>query len=66
MFSPVARYDSIRAFLAIAASKKMKMKQFDVKTSFLNGELEETIYMRQPEGFEVDSSKVFESKKSLI
>ena len=43
IFSPVARYDSIRSFLAIAASKGMKMKQFDVKTAFLNGELQDQV-----------------------
>ena len=50
-FSPVARHTLIRLFLSIAASEKMHLKQFDVKTAFLNGELNETVYMYQPEGF---------------
>lgn len=64
-FSPVVRFTSIRMILAIAASKKMRLKQFDVKTAFLNGELNETIYMKQPLGFTDGSEKVCKLKKSL-
>jgi transposase InsO family protein len=51
-FSPVVRYTSIRVFLAIAATHGMHVHQMDVKTAFLNGELEEEVFMSQPEGFE--------------
>lgn len=54
IYSPVARYDSIRFILSIAAAENMNMIQFDVKTAFLHGYLEETIYMEQPYGFEKD------------
>ena len=64
-FSPVARYESIRAFLSIAACYKMHLKQFDVKTAFLNGDLNETVYMYPPEGFSVDKNKVCKLEKSL-
>lgn len=47
-FSSVVRYDSVRTFLTVAAQKKMKVQQFNVKTAFLNGELKETIYVEQP------------------
>ena len=50
-FSPVVRASSIRAVISIAASQKMVLTQFDVSTAFLYGELEEEIYMEQPEGF---------------
>ncbi|KMQ84933.1 retrovirus-related pol polyprotein from transposon tnt 1-94 [Lasius niger] len=36
-FSPVAKYNTIRAVLAMAAAEKLKLRQFDVKTAFLNG-----------------------------
>ena len=52
-FAPVARFGSIRTLLAIAAKRKMYVHQMDVHTAFLNGKLEEDIYMSQPEGFEV-------------
>lgn len=64
-FSPVVRFTSIRMILAVAASKKMRLKQFDVKTAFLNGELNETIYMKQPLGFSDGSEKICKLKKSL-
>jgi hypothetical protein len=49
-FASVCRYESIRLLFAITAAYGLKMKQFDVKTAFLNGELEEEIFMTQPEG----------------
>jgi hypothetical protein len=50
-FSTVCRYESIRLILSLTATNGLRMKQFDVKTAFLNGLLEEEIYMRQPPGF---------------
>jgi hypothetical protein len=50
-YSPVTRITSIRTLLAIAAIHNLEIHQMDVKTAFLNGELEEEIYMEQPEGF---------------
>lgn len=64
-FSPVVRYDSIRTLFAIAAAKKLKMRQFDVKTAFLNGDLEENVYMKQPVGFSDNTNKVCKLRKSL-
>ena len=50
-FVPVAKMDSIRLALAIAASKQWEVHHMDVKCDFLNGDLTEEIYMQQPEGF---------------
>ena len=50
-FSPVVMLKSIRILLSIAAHLDYEIWQMDVKTAFLNGNLEETIYMQQPEGF---------------
>ena len=50
-FSPVAMLKSIRIMLAIAAYHDYEIWQMDVKTAFLNGFLEEEVYMSQPEGF---------------
>ena len=52
-FAPVAKFASIRTLLAIAAFYDLEIHQMDVKTAFLNGDLEEDIYMIQPEGFVV-------------
>ena len=65
IFSPVAHHMSIRLILSIAASEGMKLMTFDVKTAFLHGDLEENIYMYQPEGFNDNSSFVCKLKKSL-
>ena len=64
-FSPVARYDTIRTVLSVAACEGMKLAQFDVKTAFLYGELDEEIYMKQPEGYSDGSNKVWRLLKSL-
>ena len=53
IFSPVVKMTSIRTILSIAASQDLEVEQLEVKTAFLHGDLEEEIYMEQPEGFEV-------------
>nr|GFA80260.1 copia protein [Tanacetum cinerariifolium] len=50
-FTPVARIEAIRLFLAYAAHKDFTVFQMDVKTSFLNGILKEEVYVGQPPGF---------------
>jgi hypothetical protein len=50
-FAPIVRMESIRLFLAYTSSKNIKVYQMDVKYAFLNGDLEEEVYMEQPDGF---------------
>lgn len=64
-FSPVVRFDSLRAILSVAAENGMQMTQFDVKTAFLNGDLEEEVFMHQPVGFDDNSGRVCKLHKSL-
>ena len=66
-FSPVAMIKSIRILLSIAAHMDYEIWQIDVKTTFLNGSLEETIYMVQPEGFiaKGQEKKVCKLQKSI-
>ncbi|GBP32006.1 Retrovirus-related Pol polyprotein from transposon TNT 1-94 [Eumeta japonica] len=64
-FSPTVRYDSIRLLLSIAAEKRMTIMQFDIKTAFLYGKLEEEIYMKPPEGLDVENSMACKLIKSL-
>ncbi len=54
-FSPVARYSSIRMVIALSVEYKMYMHQMDVASAFLNSELTDVVYVKQPEGF-VDKS----------
>nr|GEU71004.1 ribonuclease H-like domain-containing protein [Tanacetum cinerariifolium] len=66
-FTPVARMEAIRIFLAYAAHKLFTVFQMDVKTAFLHGTLKEDVYMCQLEGF-IDAdhpSHVFKLKKAL-
>ncbi|KAL1201123.1 Retrovirus-related Pol polyprotein from transposon TNT 1-94 [Cardamine amara subsp. amara] len=51
IFSPVVRHTSIRVVLGLVAFWDLHLEQMDVKTVFLHGNLEEEIYMKQPEGF---------------
>ncbi|KAG8496965.1 hypothetical protein CXB51_008193 [Gossypium anomalum] len=66
-FSPVVKHSSIRALLGIVAMHDLELEQLDVKTAFLHGELEEDIYMQQPEGFTVSEKEDYVCllKKSL-
>ncbi|GJZ45602.1 calcineurin B-like protein 4 [Tanacetum coccineum] len=66
-YSLVTRITSIRMILAIAALRNLEVHQIDVKKAFLNGDLEEEIYMNQPEGFMAPGleSKVCRLVKSL-
>ena len=52
-FAPVARMDTIRRVFAIAAQNKWPIYQLDVKSTFLDGYLEEEVYVEHPQGYEV-------------
>ncbi|RVX04411.1 Retrovirus-related Pol polyprotein from transposon TNT 1-94 [Vitis vinifera] len=56
-FSPISSNDSFRIIMALVAHYDLKLHQMDVKTVFLNGNIDETIYMVQPENFESNDSK---------
>ena len=64
---PVARYETIRLLLATAALENWDIEALDVKTAFLYGNLDEEIYMQQPEGFIVKGQehKVYKLKKAI-
>ena len=66
-YSPVAHISTIRVILALASIYKLYVHQMDVKTAFLHGDLDEEIYMHQPEGFSVpgQENKVCRLVKSL-
>jgi hypothetical protein len=66
-FSLMARYTSIRAIISLAASMGWNLHQMDVKETFLNGVIEEEVYIEQPQGFEVHSrdTHICILKKSL-
>ena len=64
MFAPTFRPASLRLILAIAGIEDMELRSVDVTSAFPNGDLEEDIYMLQPEGFQ-NGKKVLKLKKSL-
>ncbi|KAK8947207.1 hypothetical protein KSP39_PZI006814 [Platanthera zijinensis] len=66
-FAPVARMETIRILLAFAAQQRLQIHQLDVKSAFLNGDLNEDIYVQQPEGFVVqgEEEKVYKLRKAL-
>ncbi|GKE34603.1 zinc finger, CCHC-type containing protein, partial [Tanacetum coccineum] len=66
-YAPVARITTIRLLLALAAIHNLVIHQMDVKTAFLNGDLDEEVYMKQPEDFVMPGNehKVCKLVKSL-
>lgn len=67
VYGPVARWDTIRSLLAVAAQQGWCVYQLDVKSAFLYGELKEEVYVDQPEGFirVGEEDKVYRLKKAL-
>jgi len=66
-FAPVARLDTVRALISLAAQKGWLLYQLDVKSAFLNGELKEEVYVEQPQGFVIqgEEEKVYKLRKAL-
>ncbi|KAI5345110.1 hypothetical protein L3X38_012987 [Prunus dulcis] len=67
MFAPVARLDTIRTLIALAAQKEWSLYQLDVKSAFLNGILKEEVYVEQPQGYDQKNkeTKVYKLNKAL-
>jgi hypothetical protein len=61
-FAPVERLEAIIMVLAYACHKKFKVYQMNVKSYFLNGDLEEEVYMEKPEGFSLTDNPNYVSK----
>jgi hypothetical protein len=66
-FAPVARLESIRMLLSYASHHDFKLQQMDVKSAFLNGPLNELVYVKQPPGFKDPKlpNHVYKLKKAL-
>jgi hypothetical protein len=66
-FAPVARYTSIQMIIALASALGWRLHQMNVKTAFLNGEIEEEVYIEQSDGFVIHGkeSHVCKLKKAL-
>ena len=66
-FAPTVRYSAVRTILALAGLEDMEIHSLDISNAYLNGVLEEEIYMEQPEGFAVEGKEdwVCRLKKSL-
>ena len=66
-FSPVLYKDSFRIIMTLVAHYDLELHQMDVKMAFLNGDLEENVYMAQPKGFVVEEKERmgYRLKKSI-
>lgn len=64
-FAPVASMNTIRILFGVANQNRMEVLQFDVKTAFLHGDLDENLYMEPPEGYSFPEGKVCKLLKSL-
>ena len=61
-FSPVVRFESVRSILALSAKQGWSTHHMDVSTAFLNGDLNETLFMSQPQSFEVKGKEKYVCK----
>ena len=66
IFSPIVKMSSILVDLGLSALLNLEVEQFDVKIAFLYGNLDEEIYMQQPEGFEVKGKEILICKLKKI
>ena len=57
-FAPVSRHSSIRTIISLATEMGWRVHQMDVKTAFLNGVIEEEVYIEQLEGFDVENREM--------
>lgn len=64
-FAPVAKYETIRTLVALAAQDDLIIRQFDITTAFLYGTLEDDVYIKPPEGMELESGKALKLMKGL-
>ncbi|GJY14520.1 zinc finger, CCHC-type containing protein [Tanacetum coccineum] len=65
-YAPVARITTIRLLLALAAIHNLVIHQMDAKTTFLTGDLEEEVYMKQPEGFVMPDCSPMSTPMDLV
>jgi len=67
VFTPVARLKTVRLIVAVASNRNWSLYQLDVKPTFLNGSLEEEVYITQPPGYAVagQDDKVYKLNKAL-
>lgn len=64
-FAPVARMESIRILFALAAAKGLEFERFDVSTAFLNGVIEEQIFIEAPEGLSIKNDECLKLERAL-
>ena len=65
VFAPVGKGTTLRVLLAAAANLGWRIEQMDIKTAFLHGDVEEELYMEQPEGMEDGSGRVCRLRKAI-
>lgn len=64
-FAPVVRQESIRLLFALTAKFKMQILQFDIATAFLNGQLDEEVYLEIPEGLKSERNQALRLHKAI-